>query len=179
MSDLEDLLSDVVGDFPIGVRKVVNAAVEHGWKLNAPGVTMALRLNHPTDEAAMPVYITWVVGRTPKGALSFKHFSCGTKGLHKLSASDLLEYLADPTVVYQLPDDAEADGEDFEESPPWSDKATPEENVSAQLGATFVRHEKRTAADIMQDQKERLTSAAPTGLRVAAPPLRVAAPGKQ
>lgn len=62
-------------------------------------MTIALRLDHPTLADAYPVYISWVLGRTPKGALSWKFGSCGTRSLMPLSGADLLVYLEDPTVV--------------------------------------------------------------------------------
>lgn len=100
--ELEELLDDVAAELPLPVRKVLRAAEDHGWKLNPPGLTLALRLNHPEDILAQPVYITWQVGRTPTGKLSMKHYSCGTQGLQPLSGKDLLEYLADPSVIYPL-----------------------------------------------------------------------------
>lgn len=144
MSDLADLASDVTKDLPIAVRRVIDTALENNWQLNKPGMTVALRLNHPTDNLAMPVYITWTVGRTPKGALSFRFMSCGTQGLHKLSGADLLEYLKDPTVVYDTEEELAAKEDKFDrkklDNPPkWDEQnKTPEENTIAQFGNTEI-----------------------------------------
>ena len=184
MSELEDLAADLTGDMPPGVRKTINTAIENGWQLNKPGMTVSLRLNHPTDELAQPVYITWVVSRTPKGKLSFKFFSCGTQGLVKLTGADLLEYLQDPTVIYNLPEDAPDDREQMGDSPAWNDKASEVQNLSASLGAKVIRIEKTTAADIISRQQEAMANPSVAqgrvkpgqSLRVAPPVLRVKAP---
>lgn len=102
MTELEGILEDLGAELPPNVRKTLQAAIEHGWELNKPGMTIALRLNHPVLADAYPVYISWILGRTPKGALSWKFGSCGTRSLIPLNGADLLVYLADPTVV--LPD---------------------------------------------------------------------------
>jgi hypothetical protein len=111
VTDLADLAFDVAGDLPAQVRKVIDTAVTNGWELNKPGMTLALRLNHPTDELAQPVYILWAVGKTPTGRMSFKFVSCGTAGLVPLTGPDLLEYLADPTVIYKTDEDIEQEWE--------------------------------------------------------------------
>jgi hypothetical protein len=87
---------------------VIKAAEENGWQLNGKGATFALRLDHPTDELAVPFYICWQVGETAKGALSFRYMSAATATLQPLSAGDALEYLADPTVIY--PEEAVEEG---------------------------------------------------------------------
>lgn len=85
---------------PANVRKVIQAAEENGWQLNGKGASFALRLDHPTDELARPFYITWQVGETAKGALSFRYMSAATDTLQPLSAGDVIDYLNDPTVIY-------------------------------------------------------------------------------
>lgn len=137
MSDLADLAFDVAGELPSQVRKVIDSAVSHGWELNKPGMTLALRLNHPTDELAQPVYIVWAVGRTPTGRLSFKFSSCGTAGLVPLSGADLLEYLADPTTVYASDDDI-AEAENVKKPMKWDDHKTPERNTIDHLGGELL-----------------------------------------
>lgn len=102
LPDLESILEDLGAELPPNVRKTLKSAVDHGWQLNKPGMTIALRLNHPVVADAYPVYISWTLGRTPKGALSWKFGSCGTRTLIPLSGADLLVYLEDPTTV--LPD---------------------------------------------------------------------------
>lgn len=201
MSDLADLAADVTKDLPIGVRKVIDTALANGWELNKPGMTVALRLNHPTDELAQPVYITWYVGRTPKGALSLKFSSCGTQGLIPLTGADLLEYLADPTVIYPTDEEAakaEADYDDREwekRTPKWDTNASAIQNVVGQMHGQVIAVQNTTAADLMREQRQRLlepqetpgpastakssqSSPGPTGaiqpLRVS--PLRISAP---
>lgn len=188
MSDLSDLAAEVSKDLPAQIRKVIDQAVEYGWELNAPGMTLALRLNHPTDDLAQPVYITWVVGRTPKGKLSFKFMSCGTAGLSSLSGADLLEYLADPTTVYMSDEDIrEADEETRKreaaqadkKAGDWDSKLGTAENLGRQLGAGVLRVERTTAAEIIKDQKARITapSVRPTeGPLTPVKPLRVQIP---
>lgn len=173
MSDLSDLASDVAKDLPAQVRKVIDAAIENGWTLNKPGMTLALRLNHPTDELAQPVYITWVVSRTPTGRLSFKHDSCGTKGLHPLSGADLIEYLKDPTVVYPV-----------EDEPPWdTEEPLSQDELLQSLGASPV-----PPSPVSSPISENSASASPlklTGGTAASArstqtikPLRVTIPGR-
>lgn len=166
MSDLSDLAADVSKDLPAQVRKVIDTAIAQGWELNKPGMTLCLRLNHLTDELAQPVYISWVVGRTPTGKQSFKFMSCGTKGLVPLSGADLLVYLEDPTVIYTTPADvAESDAKALKEAqdslPPWDTSKPVQANLEGFLGARTLRVEKPTAKDVM--------SQGTTGLRVQVP----------
>ena len=167
--DLVEILQGIGADLNPQVRKTLQTAIDGGWQLNQPGMTLCLRLNHPTDEMAMPVYVTWVVGTTPKGKVSIKHFSSGTQGLNKLSGADLLEYLQDPTVAYRLPEEDEPEPD---EVPPWDNSKTPEENTIAQLGGKIIAQEKPTYADIMARQKAALAQPTPAQSS-AARPLRV------
>lgn len=195
MSDLSDLAADVAKDLPASVRRVIDTAIKNGWELNAPGVTLTLRLNHPSDELAVPVYVTWAVGRTPKGNLSFRVDSCGTRGLVPLSGKDLLEYLEDPTIAYPVAEELEAEQEEKARKKAerdakngkgagWDSKATDGQNLRVQLGAEPVAIEDTTARDLMAEQKAKVAavktavaakSAAPS-LRASAPALRVQAP---
>lgn len=182
MTDLADLAFDVAGDLPLAVRKVIGTALEHGWTLNPPGMTLALRLNHPTDDLAQPVYIVWAVGRTAAGRMSFRFSSCGTRGLIPLSGADLLEYLADPTVAYTTAEEAEVDQAAKAKDVPWDKHATPEANLMAQLGGKIIaieadkaaRAPRRTAADIVAeaDAKRKAAQSAPKTA-----PLRIKIPG--
>lgn len=167
MSDLSDLASDVSKDLPAQIRKVIDTAIEAGWQLNKPGMTLALRLNHPSDELAQPVYITWVVGRTPQGRLSFKFMSCGTRGLVPLSGADLLEYLKDPTTIYMSDEDvdqatevsaARAAAKADEKRLPWDQHKPQMDNLNAQIGASVLRIEPIRASDLIADQQSRLSS---------------------
>lgn len=180
MSDLSDLAADVSKDLPASVRKVIDAAIENGWELNAPGVTLCLRLNHPTDDIAQPVYVTWTVGRTAKGNLSFRFMSCGTRGLVPLSGADLLEYLEDATVGYPLPEELEADYDAKERAKKdkgseWNRRETPEYNTMKALGGEAI------SIDVEKPARGRRAQAAPRPSasqppKSPAPPLRVSAP---
>jgi hypothetical protein len=162
VSDLADLAADLTKDLPLTARKVIDAALANGWELNPPGMTVALRLNHPTDSLAQPVYITWHVGRTPKGAMSFKFSSCGTQGLVRLTGADLLQYLEDPTVIYPTDEEAAEAEADYDATqwekgtPKWDDKASPIQNVVNQMHGQVIAVESTTAADLMREQKVRL-----------------------
>jgi hypothetical protein len=90
----------ILKQLPSHVRKVAEVATEHGWQLNGKGATLCLRLDHPDDELALPFYITWQLGETPKGALSCHYMSAATVTLQPLSIGDALEYLKDPTLIY-------------------------------------------------------------------------------
>lgn len=173
MTELADLAFDVAGDLPATARKVIDTATANGWELNLPGMTLCLRLNHPSDELAQPVYVTWVVGRTQQGRMSFKFFSCATRGLVPLSGADLLEYLVDPTVTYLTPEDiAEIDAKVLkskqESLPPWDDRKSPAVNVQTVLGAAPLQIDKALAAPPRTQ-----TAVAPSGpvraLRVRVP----------
>lgn len=176
MSDLSDLAADVAKDLPAQVRKIIDTAIGNGWELNKPGMTIALRLNHPTDELADPVYVTWIVGRTPKGALSFRFGTCGTRGLVPLKGADLLEYLQDPTVAYMTPEDVEdadlkAKEKALEDTPPWDTQRSPEANVQAQLGGVPAE------VEWTRSRAPRRPSASASPRSIApARPLRVQAP---
>lgn len=131
------------------VKKLILAAEENGWQLNPPGVTCCFRLNHPSDELAQPVYVTYALGRSPTGKLSWRFMSAATAGLVPLKGQDLLAYLADPTIAYALPDDPEPSRETPEEQVPWNRQASPVANLSAQLGASVVEIRPTTAAEIV------------------------------
>lgn len=172
MSDLADLAFDVAGDLPAQARKVIDTAVANGWELNPPGMTLCLRLNHPSDDLAQPVYVCWAVGRTPSGRLSFKFHGASTKGLVPLSGADLLEYLADPTVAYMTDEDiAEADAKRTEKDrKPWDQSESLVVNLRRQLGAEVIGIE----TEQPQRAREVKPSASP---RVPMSPLRVKIPG--
>lgn len=137
MSELSDTLEALTKDLPHGVRKVIDKAIDGGWELNPPGITMVMRLNHPTDLFADPVYVAWTVGRTPTGKPSYKFSSAGTKGLKPLSGPDLLEYLEEPTVAHSTV--AELEDEYAERhKPKWDDSKSPESNAAAILGAEVL-----------------------------------------
>lgn len=184
MSDLADLAEQLTKDLPIAARRVIDKALECGWELNKPGMTVALRLNHPTDELAQPVYITWVVSRTAKGQVSFRFDSCGTKGLHKLKPADLLEYLEDPTTVYDTDEDLETRHDEWlaRQRPKWDENAPAPINVAARLDGTIAgitsdkkasEPKRKTFAELQAEQKAKLNAAT---LKVTAPALRVAVP---
>ena len=97
--DPEGILDGFGAEIPASVRKVLRTAVDNGWQLNKPGMTIALRFDHPSLENAWPVYITWAIGRTAKGKVSWRFNSCGTRSLVSLSGAELLEYLEDPELV--------------------------------------------------------------------------------
>lgn len=97
--DLEGILDQLSAEMPAPVRKVLKKAIEKNWELNKPGMTIALRLNHPTLDNAWPVYATWTLGRTPTGKLSWRFNSAGTQSLVPLNGPELLEYLEDPEIV--------------------------------------------------------------------------------
>ena len=187
MSDLADLCEELTKDLSPAIRRVIDAAVENGWELNKPGMTLCLRLNHPSDELAMPVYVSWVVGRTAKGKLSFRFDSCCTSGLDSLSGADLLEYLADPTVVYPEPEESE-----------WDESKSKAENVAKILGPSpalrrqqgedipnpypGIKSSEAATPPSPSTEPTSLADALRTSLadarplRVQAPPLRVQAP---
>src|SRR5215469_18082462 len=110
-NDPIELLGALGTTLPGNVRKVIEAAAANGWQANGQGFTFCMRLDKPQDELAFPVYVTWQVGTTPKGATSFRFWNSGTATLQKLSASDLLAYLADPTLIWPA-----EEGQESEES---------------------------------------------------------------
>jgi len=177
-SELSDLAADMTGDLPPQIRKTIDTAIANGWELNPPGMTVTLRLNHPSDDAADPVYITWTVGRTPRGKLSFKFDSCATRGLMPLTGADLLEYLADPTLGHPLVEELEEAYEAKEakkaekrELPAWDKKESPESNTIRSLGGEFLRLE--------TERRGRNATPSPQGTTASKPqvtPLRIQAP---
>lgn len=191
MSELSDLAEALTKDLPISARKVIDKALECGWELNKPGMTVALRLNHPSDELAQPVYITWVVGRTAAGKISFRFDSCGTKGMVPLKPADLLEYLEDPTVIYPTDEDLQETEKRLEDGwrKKWDDNAPDAINVKNRLNGEIIGIEgdkksktpkttgQKTFQQLQMEQKLRLNvdvsgSGQPTqtsGLRISAP----------
>lgn len=152
MSELIEILEALKAELPSSVRKTLETADENGWQLNKPGMTLALRLNHPTDELAMPCYISWQVALTAAGKPSMRFVSAGTRGLHSLKGKELLEYLADPTIVY--PDDS-----DESEVPPSlqsivkaSDDQTSSESSSTTDSTTPTAHLAGTAVAVRSMQ---------------------------
>jgi hypothetical protein len=178
VSDLADLAFEVAGDLPANVRKVIDTATREGWDLNPPGMTLALRLNHPTDDLAQPVYIVWAVGRTAKGRMSFRFDSAGTRGLVPLNGVELLEYLSDPTIAITMDEEAQGDLESREKPPAWDDSKPPERNVADVLGGTIVsigRDKPKTAAQILAETKRKAVASS-NPLKAAPPALRVSPP---
>jgi hypothetical protein len=138
VSELADLIADVSNNLSPAIRKILDAAVENGWELAKPGMTLCLRLDNPADELALPVYACWVVGRSPSGKMSFRFSSSATSGLNPLSGADLVEYLKDPTVVY--PDPPE------KTEVPWDETLSPAGNLVKVLDAKPVPAPLRVAA---------------------------------
>ena len=195
MSDLADLIQDIGGEMPLAIKKVLKAAEENGWELNKPGVTICLRLNKPDDPdgIAAPIYVSWVLKRTPTGKLGLGFDSCSTASLVPLRPADILEYLADPTVI--LLDDADiqkaSDAHDERIRPKWDDQAPAEINIVNRLRGgpdkgeiiAVERHDKetgeplpkrRTAAEIIAAQQAKIKEQGPSpksagGLRVTIP----------
>lgn len=99
---------DIVKMLPAPVRKVLAVAGETGWELNGKGLSISLRLDHPTDDLGVPVYITWQLGTTPGGKVSCRFMSSGTATLQPLSVDDFMEYLRDPTIIYPEAKELEA-----------------------------------------------------------------------
>jgi hypothetical protein len=160
-------------DLPPNIRKVLDVAAENNWELNPPGVTIAVRLNHATDKLADPVYISWVVGRTQKGKLSYRFDGCGTRGLVPLSGADLLVYLADPTVVYLTDEDIQerSNAHDERVRPKWDDSAEPEVNAMKQLGGTLLSVDRAFSSPPITGKPQESKSSP-----VSAKPLRVMLP---
>lgn len=128
------------GLLPASIRKVLEAAQGEGWDLHGKGATIAFRLDRAQDDLDLPCYVQWEIGVTPKGAQSFRSGKGGVPHA-ALSASDVLEYLADPTTVYPLedePDEPETPAEPLEDAPPWDTSKTDEQNLCASLGAEVV-----------------------------------------
>lgn len=196
MFDLARLIEDIGGSMPPAVKKVLKAAEENGWELNRPGMTLCLRFNHPTDELASPLYISWVLKRTPTGKLGLGFDSCSTASLVPLRPADVLEYLSDPTVI--LMDDADIEEasakHDERVRPKWDDNAPPEINViqrlrGGALNAEIIaveRHDKdtgeprpkrRTAAEIIAEANRKMKEAAPSASASPASPSRPSAGG--
>ncbi len=187
MSDLSDLAEELTKDLPLGARKVIDKAVENGWELNAPGMTVVIRLNHPTDDLAAPLYVCWVAKRTPKGKIGFNFVSASTATMVPMRPADVLEYLEDPTVAYTLAEEAQAEAEAKMNNPPWDDKAELTVNLKRQLGAEiiaiesdFQKPKRETAEDIMkraQAKMEASASQATASPAAAAQPSPARAPG--
>lgn len=103
MSAMEpDELAQAVleGPLPSRVKKVLDIAEQEGWHLNAKGATFCMRFDKDDDELAVPFYVTWQLGRTEKGNLSWRFMSAGTATLQPMSPDDVIEYMKDPTVIY-------------------------------------------------------------------------------
>lgn len=179
-SELSDLAADMTKDLPPAIRKVIDTAIANGWELNPPGMTVCLRLNHPSDPVADPVYATWSVGRTKTGKLSYRFDSCCTRGLQPLSGSDLLDYLADPTLGHPLQEELEEEYDAKEavkaekareKAAKWDQKESPEANTIRSLGGEFVRLE--------TERRGRKATPSPRGNTASKPPakpLRIQAP---
>lgn len=126
--------SPLWGILPAGVKKIIDAAESEGWELNGKGVTLAIRLDRgePWD---LPAYVCWQVGVTPTGKVSFTSGKGGTMN-QPLTATEMIDYLSDPTVVYPVQAHDEPEGPtDNEEGKP---SALSHEEILELLGATVV-----------------------------------------
>lgn len=156
---LLDLVQDLAGELPIGPRKVLKKALECGWQVNPPGGTFVIRLNHPTDDLAEPVYMSWVVRRTPSGKVGFSFDSCGTRGLHSLRPSEIEDYLEDPSSIYPTVEELETAADEKWAKTKWDDRKDAAENMKAMLGTEVIAVEddrpgKETAAQILARAKK-------------------------
>lgn len=127
---------------PASIRKALDLAEAEGWQLHGKGATIAFRLDRGEDELDLPAYAIWEIGKTPKGAISFRSGKGGVPHM-KLSTSDLTEYLQDPTVVYPLEAEPEPEPEKpQEDAPPW-DTSDPSGSLLRALGATVIEDKPR------------------------------------
>lgn len=86
---------------PTSMRKLLRAAEDNGWDLNGKGLTLCLRLDKPEDEMAMPLYVTYQLGKTTTGKVSARFMSAGTATLKRLGPKDVLAVIADPTLAHE------------------------------------------------------------------------------
>jgi hypothetical protein len=91
------------------VRKVLEAAEEHGWSEN-PYVSVVVRLAKPGDDLAKPFFMKWVLTRAPDGKRSWRFDSARANNGQPLNYRDCLVYLADPSVIYPEPPSGEENG---------------------------------------------------------------------
>jgi hypothetical protein len=103
--NLSDLAADeLTGPLPPRVAKVLDTAAANGWVPNGKGITLCVRLDHPTDEDAVPFYVTWQLAISPEGKRSWRFWNAGAANFQPLNYSDVLTYLADPSVIWpELP----------------------------------------------------------------------------
>ena len=94
-TDLQSVLS-------ANVRKVLDAAEEHGWSEN-PAVSVVIRLAKPEDKLARPFFMRWDLTRTPEGKRSWRFQGARANNGQPLNYRDCLVYLADPSVIYPEP----------------------------------------------------------------------------
>src|SRR5262249_51124734 len=108
MSDLSDLTQEALDNPTPRMLKVIAAAEEQGWTTGR--ISVCVRLSKPDDKperddsVAFPFYATWeLTGWTPTGKPSWHFKSAGTAALQPLSQTDVLAYLADPTLALPEP----------------------------------------------------------------------------
>lgn len=182
MSDLSDLAEDLAKGLPIAARKVIDKALEGGWELNPPGMTVCLRLSHPTDDLGVPVYVAWAVKRTPTGRIGFTFVGASTASLIPLRPAEVLDYLEDPSAAYSTPEELQEAQDASWARREWSDRKTTAENLRDILGAEVIgvideRPGRETAAQIiaranrkMQEEPSKPAAGQPSparGLRVS------------
>jgi len=110
-TDVTQAVEALEGPVPGPVQKILDAADEHGWSAN-PAITLVVRLAKPGDELAKPFFMRWdLVGRTSKGALSWRFQGARASNGQPLTLADCHLYLQDPSVIYPV-DPAETENED-------------------------------------------------------------------
>lgn len=95
---------------PGAITKVLEAAEAEGWQFHGKGASIAFRLDKEGDELALPLYLTWQIGKTPGGKVSFRAGNAGTPIMAPMSVADAIEYMADPTLIWPTEEGTEDDG---------------------------------------------------------------------
>lgn len=110
--ETKEILRAEIGKGPTApsVLKVIRAAEDNGWIENDFG-SLVLRYRKPNDPDALPFFVTWHIGMTAGGKVSYRFAGARVINGKPLALNDVLIYLADPTVIQDEDPNPESGGE--------------------------------------------------------------------
>lgn len=98
-SSIGELLDEVLEEDPAPrASKVLDYALEHGWRLHGLGGSFVMRLNRDDAE---PFFASWKIEVDPEtGKKSWRFAGAKARNGQALAYGDIITYLDDPSVIY-------------------------------------------------------------------------------
>jgi hypothetical protein len=95
-------VESALGPIPPRVLRLLETAQEHGWQEGKAGTTVVMRLHKPSDIAAIPFYVSWLL-TVKDGKRSWRFQGSRAANGQPLAWNDIKTYLQDPSVIYPEP----------------------------------------------------------------------------